>query len=361
MSGKNETIMSSRNYCLILAGGIGQRLWPVSRSTKPKQFLDLFGTGRTMLQQTYDRVSRFIDSDKIYVSTNVQYLPLVYEQLPQVDDMHILEEPLRRGTMASVAWGMSMITKREPMARVLVTPSDQLILNEDDYVRDMLEGLEFVAGQGDMLVMGVKATRPETGYGYIQKGDETNEKGISRVKTFSEKPAREFAEMFVRDGDFLWNTGLQVFRADVFLDTVCRMVPEYQIGIPRMMSDAESDDARLVPEVFRMLPNLSLAVGVLERAEHVCVKECSFGWADMGTWTSIHDDLPADANGNVLMNTKAYLYECKDNVIRLPNGKTVVIKGLHDYVVAEEGDILMICPREDVATMRRMHADTKFM
>jgi mannose-1-phosphate guanylyltransferase len=262
--------------------------------------------------------------------------------------------------MASVAWGMAMITKREPKARVLVTPSDQIILNEDDYVRDMLEGLEFVAEQGSMLVMGVKATRPETGYGYIQKGNETNEKGISRVKTFSEKPAREFAEMFVRDGDFLWNTGLQVFRADVFLDTVCRMVPEYQIGIPRMMSDAESDDARLVPEVFQMLPNLSLAVGILERAENVCVKECSFGWADMGTWTSIHDDLPSDANGNVLMNTKAYLYECSDNVIRMPNGKTVVIKGLHDYVVVEEGDILMICPREDVATMRRMHTDTKF-
>ena len=353
--------MNRSNYCLILAGGIGQRLWPVSRSTKPKQFLDLFGTGRTLLQQTYDRVARFIPPDNIYICTNLQYLSLVYEQLPQVDDMHILEEPLRRGTLASVVWGMAMITKRDSRARVMVTPSDQLILHEADYESNMLDGLDFVAADGHMLVMGAKATRPETGYGYIQRGDETNEKGISKVKTFSEKPSHEFAEMFVKDGDFLWNTGLQVFRADVFLDTVCRIVPEYQLGIPRLMADAESDDATLVPEVFQMLPNLSLAVGVLERADNVYVKECSFGWADLGTWVSIHDDLPADENGNVLMNTKAYLYECKDNVIRLPEGRKAVVKGLHNYVVAEEGEILMICPREDALTMRRMHTDTKFM
>lgn len=353
--------MNSKNYCLILAGGIGQRLWPVSRSSKPKQFLDFFGTGRTLLRQTYDRVVRFIEPDNIYVSTNLQYLPLVYEQLPEVDDMHILEEPLRRGTMASVAWGMAMITKRDARARVLVTPADHLILSEEDYAADMLDGLEFVDGQGEMLVMGVRASRPETGYGYIQKGDETGRKGISRVKTFSEKPAREFAEMFVRDGDFLWNTGLHVFRADVFLDTVCRLVPEYQMAIPRMMADAESDDPRLVPEVFQNLPNLGLAVGLLERADNVCVKECDFGWADLGTWTSIHDDLPSDENGNVMLDTKVYLYDCNDNVIRLPEGRMAVIKGLRDYVVAEEGEILMICPREDVATMRRMHTDTKFM
>lgn len=352
--------MSSRNYCLILAGGTGQRLWPVSRSTRPKQFLDFFGTGRTLLQQAYDRVSKFIEHDNIYISTNVQYLPLVYEQLPGVDDMHILEEPLRRGTLASVVWGMAMITKRDPQARVLITPSDQLILQEDLYQGDMLEGLDFVGEKGCLMVMGVKASRPETGYGYIQKDDEACENAICKVKAFSEKPSRDFAEMFVGDGGFLWNTSLQVFRADVFLDTVCRIVPEYQLGIPRLMADAESDDARLVPEVFQMLPNLSLAVGILERADNVYVKECSFGWADLGTWTSIHDDCPADADGNVIMDSRAYLYDCKDNVVRIPKGRTAVVKGLRDYVIAEEGDILMICPREEVSAMRRMHTDTKF-
>lgn len=358
---KINSIMSNNNFCLILAGGVGRRLWPVSRSVNPKQFLDLFGTGRTLLQQTYDRVAKIVPPENIYVSTNLQYLPLVYDQLPQVDDMHILEEPLRRGTLASVSWGMSMIMRRNAKARVLVTPADLLVLNSEAFAQDVSEGFEFVCEQEDMLVLGTHASRPETGYGYVQKGDETAAKGINKVKTFTEKPAREFAEMFVRDGDFLWNTGLHVSRADVFLDTVCRYVPEYQVAIPRMMADAECDDARLVPEVFQTLPNLSLAVGVLERADNVYVKECAFGWADLGTWTSIHDDLPADENGNVFLDTKAYLYDCADNVIRLPKGRKAVVKGLRDYVIAEEGEYLMICPREDVATMRRMHTDTKFM
>ncbi len=344
-----------------MAGGIGQRLWPVSRSMKPKQFLDLFGTGRSLLQQTYDRVSQVMEPQNIYISTNAQYLPLIYEQLPQVDDMHILEEPLRRGTLASVIWGMSVITRRNPKARVLVTPSDQLILQQDIYAKDVLEGLDFVANNDSLVVLGEKATRPETRYGYIQKGEETGTAGISKVKTFTEKPVREFAETFIRDGDFLWNTSLHVFRADVLLDTVCRMMPEYQIAMPRLMADAECNDDKLIPDIFQMLPNLSLSTGLLEHANNVYVKECSFGWADLGTWASIHDDCPADDNGNVLMDTKAYLYDCHDNVIRLPKGRTVVVKSLHDYVIAEEGEILMICPREDAAAMRRMHTDTKFM
>lgn len=333
----------------------------MSRSMKPKQFLDFFGTGRTLLQQTYDRVSEVVEPGNIYISTNVQYLPLVYEQLPQVDDMHILEEPLRRGTLASVVWGMAVITKRNPKARVLVTPSDQLVLQQDVYTKDVLDGLEFVASHDCLVAMGEKATRPETRYGYIQKGEETGSPGISKVKTFTEKPAREFAETFISDGGFLWNTGLHIFRADVLLDTVCRLMPEYQVAIPRLMCDAECDDARLVPEVFQMLPNLSLAVGLLEHADNVYVKECTFGWADIGTWASLHDDCPSDTNGNVLMDTKAYLYDCNDNVIRLPKGNTAVVKGLKDYVIAQEGEILMICPREDEAAMRKMHTDTKFM
>ncbi len=353
--------MKSQNYCLILAGGIGQRLWPVSRSVKPKQFLDFFGTGRTLLQQTYDRVSQIVEPQNIYISTNAQYLPLIYEQLPEVDDMHILEEPLRRGTLASVIWGMAVITKRNPRARVLVTPSDQLIMQQDVYTKDVMDGLEFVATHDCLVVMGEKATRPETRYGYIQKGAESDMPGINKVKTFTEKPAREFAETFISDGDFLWNTSLHAFRADVLLDTVCRTMPEYQVAIPHLMADAESDDAMLVPEAFQTLPNLSLATGLLEHTDNVYVKECSFGWADLGTWASLHDDCPSDSNGNVLMNTKAYLYDCHDNVIRLPEGKTAVIKGLKDYVIAEEGEILMICPREDAAAMRRMHTDTKFM
>ena len=353
--------MADNKYCLILAGGNGSRLWPISRTVKPKQFLDLFGTGRTLLQQTYDRVAQFIDPSHIYVSTIVDYLPLVYEQLPEVDDMHILEEPLRRGTLAAVAWGSVFLAKQDPNSVLFVTPSDQIILREEQYRQDVLAGLDFVSQNDGLLVMGITPSRPETGYGYIQMADEKPLSGdIFPVKSFTEKPDSDFANIFIQEGDFLWNTGLLCFSTRVMLDNLFMLVPEYRVEIPRMMAEAESSDPKLVPEFFSMLPNYNMDVSILERSSQVYVQRGHFGWADIGTWTSIGKDAPRDANGNVLLDTKAFLYECSGNVIRTPKGRTVVIKGLHDYVVAEEGEILMICPSQDIAAMRRMHTDTKF-
>lgn len=343
----------NHNYCLILAGGVGSRLWPVSRGSRPKQFMDIFGTGRTLLQQTYDRVSRFFPTDNIYVSTNVRYLPLVYEQLPGVDDVHILEEPLRRGTLASVAWGSVVIGKRDADARVFVSPADQLIMDEQRYRQDVLRGLDFVSTHDEVLVLGIRPTRPDTGYGYIQSGDEMSEKGIFRIKTFTEKPERSFAEMFVAEGNFLWNTGLHLFRSASFVRNLYSLIPEYQIAIPRMMADAESDDPKLVPEFFKMLPNLSLDMGVLERLDSVCVMECGFGWVDLGTWDSIGEESEHDQMGNVALDTKAQLVDCSGNIIRLPRGRRLIMKGLHDFVVLEEGDVLMICPKEDAVRIAR--------
>ena len=353
--------MADNKYCLILAGGNGSRLWPISRTTKPKQFLDIFGTGRTLLQQTYDRVAQFIDPSHIYVSTNIDYLPLVYEQLPEVDDMHILEEPLRRGTLAAVAWGSVFIAKQNLQSTLFVTPSDQIILREEQYRQDVLAGLQFVSENEGLLVMGISPSRPETGYGYIQMDDEKPLSGdIFPVKSFTEKPDAEFANIFMQEGNFLWNTGLLCFSTRVMLDNLFMLVPEYRVEIPRMMAEAESADPKLVPESFNVLPNYNMDVSILERSNHVYVQRGHFGWADLGTWASIGEDVPGDDKGNVLLDTEAYLYECTDNVIRLPEGRTAVIKGLHNFVVAEEGEILMICPRQDIAAMRRMHTDTKF-
>lgn len=353
--------MSDNRYCIILAGGNGSRLWPISRTVKPKQFLDLFGTGRTLLQQTFDRVAGFIDPSHIYVSTNVDYLPLVYEQLPEVDDKHILEEPLRRGTLAAVAWGSVFVAKQDPQSVVFVTPSDQIILKEDMYRQDVLSGLDFVSRNDGLLVMGITPTRPETGYGYIQMDEEKPLSGvIYPVKSFTEKPDMEFANIFMQEGNFLWNTGLLCFSTRVMLDNLFMLVPEYRVEIPRMMAEAESCDPKLVPECFSMLPNYNMDVSILERTRQVYVQRGHFGWADIGTWTSIGEDVPADGEGNVLLDTKAFLYDCSNNVIRLPKGRTAAIKGLHDYVIAEEGEFLMICPRRDIAAMRRMHTDTKF-
>jgi len=353
--------MADNKYCLILAGGNGSRLWPISRTVKPKQFLDLFGTGRTLLQQTYDRVAQFIDPSHIYVSTNVDYLPLVYEQLPQVDDMHILEEPLRRGTLAAVAWGSVFIAKKDPKSVLFVTPSDQIILKEEQYRQDVLDGLQFVGENDGLLVTGIMPSRPETGYGYIQMDDEKPLAGnIFPVKSFTEKPDKEFANIFMQEGNFLWNTGLLCFSTRVMLDNLFMLVPEYRVEIPRMMAEAESSDPKFAPESFNVLPNYNMDVSILERSNHVYVQRGHFGWADIGTWASLGEDITGDAEGNVLLDTNAFLYECSGNIIRLPKGHTAVVKGLKDFVVAEEGEFLMICPRQDIAAMRRMHTDTKF-
>lgn len=349
------------NYCLILAGGNGTRLWPISRTTLPKQFMDFFGSGRTLLQQTYDRVSRFIRPDHIYISTNVQYQPLVNAQLPQVSARQILEEPVRRGTLSAVAWGTVVIAKADPKANVFVTPADHMIQKEDCYAEDIMKSLEFVKEHKSLLVTGIKPTRPETGYGYIQIDDSRAfAPDIYRVKSFTEKPNAEFAEMFIQEGDFLWNSGLLSFNVDVMLSNLYSLVPEYSVEIPRMMAEAELGSRLVVPEFFNSLSNRNVDVSILERSACVCVQQGHFGWADMGTWASLYSDAPSDVQGNVLLNTKAFLYDSEHNVVRLPQGRTAVIKGLKDYVVAEEGEILMICPRKDVAAMRKMHTDTKF-
>ena len=353
--------MDKHNFCLILAGGNGSRLWPVSRSTKPKQFMDLLGTGRTLLQQTYDRVSQFIDPEYIYISTNVQYLPLLYEQLPQVDDKHILEEPLRRGTLAPVAWGSVIIAKQCPQASIFVTPSDQLITDEQQYQKDVETGLRFIGQHDSLLVTGIQPTRPETGYGYIQIDDsQAPTPSINRVKSFTEKPNEEFAQIFMEEGDFLWNTGLILFNVKTMLDSLYQLVPEYRLEIPRMMAEAESADSKKVPEFFTSLPNLNIDLSILERSDKVFVLKGNFGWVDIGTWENLCDDVRADQEGNIVLNTKTYLYDCQNNIIRLPEGHTAVLKGLHDYIIVEEGGILMICPRNDINAIRKMHTDTKF-
>ncbi|HBC28825.1 MAG TPA: mannose-1-phosphate guanylyltransferase [Prevotellaceae bacterium] len=357
----NTVSMDNHNYCLILAGGCGSRLWPVSSAHRPKQFIDFFGTGRSLLQQTYDRLAEFMPQDHIYISTNVDYLPLVYEQLPQVDDEHILEEPLRRGTLASVAWSTVVVAKRDPQACLLVTPADQIVTGESLFRRDMADALAFAARKEGILVTGITPTRPETGYGYIQTEDSREiAPGIFPVKSFTEKPGADFARVFMQEGNFLWNTGLLTYHVEVMLSNLYSLVPEYQVEIPRMMAEAETASPRLVPEFFTSLPNLGVDLSILERSNQVYVQQGHFGWADIGTWTSLYDDAPSDPDGNVLLHTPAYLYECHNNVIRLSGGRTAVVKGLRDYVVAEEEGILMICPRNDVAAMRRMHNDTSF-
>lgn len=347
------------NYCLILAGGVGSRLWPMSRTSRPKQFIDIFGTGRTLLQETYDRFARFMDPSHIYISTNANYLPYVYEQLPQVNDEHILEEPLHRGTLASAAWGTVVIKKVDSEANLIVSPSDQIILNEDIFQTDVRQALQFVSADERLMVMGIRPTRPETGYGYIQIGDDTDTAQVARVKTFTEKPERQYAEIFLQDGSFLWNTGIFLFKVDAMLHTIYQLVPEYQIEIPKMMAEAETADPKFLPGFFSVLPKLSIDMSIMEKSNNVFVYKSSFGWADLGSWGTLSESHKADADGNLLLDTKALLSNSHGNVIRMPKNHVAVIDGLENFVVVEEGDVLMICPKDRTATMRRMMTEAQ--
>ena len=216
------------NYCVILAGGIGSRLWPVSRKELPKQFLDWFGTGRTLLQQTYDRFRKIIDAKHIFIVTNEHYADLVREQLPEVAQDRILKEPIRRNTLPSVAWATTCISHLCPHGNVIVSPADQLILEENNFDNDVLKGLDFVGHSDCLLTMGVKPTRPDTGYGYIQAHENMEEGAFARVKSFTEKPALDFARVFMESGEFYWNTGLYLYNVRTMMKAIHDLVPDYR-------------------------------------------------------------------------------------------------------------------------------------
>ncbi len=361
---------SEQNYCLILAGGLGSRLWPASREKCPKQFLDFEGTGCTLIQQTYERFARFIRPENIFISTQEDYLQLLENQLPQVPRSQILAEPVRRGTLAPVAWGTSAIRQVCPDARIVVSPADQQIHDLDAFASDILLGLEFSATHEGVITMGMTPSRPETAYGYVQMDELVDtDAQIYLVKTFTEKPDVEFAQMFMNSGEFLWNTGLFVFNAQYMMHNIIKHVPVYRDEFPELSSPDAPLSPLYAPHFYTALPNLSIEYAVLEHTGHRYLQRCSFGWADLGSWSSIDadalsanqenaphppTDVKVDDQGNVTLHSDALFDNAKGNIVRLPSGHMAVISGLDNFVISEESGVLMICPKDDQAAMRRL-------
>lgn len=336
----------SNNYCVIMAGGIGSRFWPYSRKSKPKQFLDFFGMGRTLLQQTFDRYSKIVPEENIFVATNSQYKDLVKEQLPQLNQEQILLEPARRNTAPCVAWASAHISKMEPDANIIVAPADHLILKEGEFIEAIMKGLDFVAQSPQLLTLGIKPNRPETGYGYIQVADK--KKGdFYKVKTFIEKPQLEFAQVFIESDEFFWNSGIFLWKASTILEA-------FHAHMPDMYEKIMNDDKN-----FESWPNISIDYGIMEKADNVYVQLCDFGWADLGTWGSLHEASPKDLHKNVIINGNTLLYDCNNNIIAMPKGKLVVLQGLEDYLVADTDNVLLICRKGDENTIRRYVNDVQ--
>lgn len=343
-----------------MCGGIGSRFWPYSRSDKPKQFIDFFGTGRSLLQMTYDRLLPVIRPENIVVVTNERYAPTIHEQLPDVAQANILLEPARRNTAPCVAWAASHIYAKDPEASIIVTASDHLITREADFHHAIVNGFDFVEHHDALLTLGIKPTRPETGYGYIQVADNISD-NISKVKTFTEKPDRALAEVFLQTGEFFWNSGIFLWSARSILNALHTYAPEiasvFENGAGVFNTPAES---AYIDRMFPSCQAISIDYAVMEKATNVYVETVSFGWTDLGTWSSLYDNSPKNRDSNVTQNCNALAYDSKGCIFAIADKeKLVVAAGLHDYIVADAGDVLLICPKADEQSIKQMVNDAK--
>lgn len=344
-----------------MCGGVGSRFWPFSRAKMPKQFLDFFGIGKSLLQMTVERVLPLVDLEHIVIVTNEAYAPLIAEQLPDISKSNILLEPARRNTAPCVCWAAHHIYALDPEASIMTLPSDHLVLKETAFHKAMDEGMTFVEENPGLLTLGIKPTSPETGYGYIQRGiavaDESN---IMKVKSFTEKPNLEMAKLLLQSGDFYWNSGIFLWRASVILDAFARLSPDiaeiFDAGKDSYGTPAERD---FINHNFAASPSISVDYAIMEKASNVFVKTVDLGWSDLGTWRALYETSPRSAEGNVSQNCKLLSKNCTGSVFAIKGDKVVVASGLKDYIVAENGNTLLICPLEEEQEIRRMVNDVK--
>ncbi|MBR1446792.1 MAG: mannose-1-phosphate guanylyltransferase [Alloprevotella sp.] len=347
-------------YCIILAGGIGRRLWPYSRQEKPKQFLDLLGTGRTLLQSTFDRIEKVFPRENIFISTFKDYRDHVLEQLPELPADNLLCEPVQLSSAPAVAWACLHIAWRCPEANILVTPCDHFIQNEAQFCADVERGLDFVAQSDALLALGVPATQPNTAYGYIQKGEEVGD-GCYTVKSFTEKPSLDFARRFIESGEFIWNTGLFLWNARTISSLLGKIMPDVEEEIKARGSQISSDEVRgIVHRLFPTASYSSIDLIVLEKGENVLVQSCQFGWADIGNWNDLHAVEKKDGEGNAIIGThKVLLRGSANNIVAVPEGMAAIVCGLEGYVVALEGNTLIVCPNNDPSLVKQLYIDTQ--
>lgn len=330
-----------------MAGGTGKRFWPYSRKELPKQFLDFFGTGKTMLRMSYERCEGLIEPENIYITTHVDYINTVKEILPEIKEEQIIIEEERRNTAPSLAYASHVIQKKNPNATIVVIPSDQLVLNIESFKNSITKGLEFASSSEKLINVGIKPTRPETGYGYIQIDDDNRIDDFCKVKTFIEKPALEFAEVFIQSNEFYWNSGIFIWH----VDTIMKAFHENMTDVcPNLECDSPN---------FSSCPNISIDYSIMEKANNVYLQICDFGWADIGTWQSLYDASPKDINHNVILNSNTLLYGCKNNIIQMPKDKLLVAEGLEDYLIAEHKNVLLICKKDNQNTIRKFVNDAE--
>jgi len=353
--------MNKNNYAIIMAGGIGSRFWPISRSSHPKQFIDILGTGKTLIQNTYERFLKICPPENIYVVTNENYTKLVKHQLPDMGDGQILTEPVMRNTAPCVAYGCFKIESLNPEAVIVVAPSDQQILDEEAFVTAIEKSLQTAASTDSLITLGIKPSRPDTGYGYIQYTDQAINQDFHKVKTFTEKPTLEIAKTFIQSGDFLWNAGIFVWSAQAIVKAFGRHLPEMHEIFAEARPVYNTDEEKsYVHKAYQQCINISIDYGIMEKADNVYVLPSAFGWSDLGTWASIYDLAEKDYVGNaVIPSEKVIMYDSSNCMVNVPGEKLVILQGLHDFIVVESNNTLLICPRDQEQNVKQVVADVK--
>ena len=341
-----------------MAGGVGSRFWPMSRRNMPKQFLDILGTGKSFIRSTYERFLPLVPKENFLVVTNRAYRSLVMEHIPELDPEQILCEPIGRNTAPAIAYAAHRLRKKCADARMIVTPSDHLILNEAEFQVAINECLEFVADHDALMTVGIEPSRPDTGYGYLQKSDSNV---ISRVKCFTEKPALEIAQAFVDCGEFVWNSGLFVWSIDSIMRAFETYLPEHHALFTSAYDAlATESEEQAIEQVFAECKSISIDYGVMEKAENVYVRCSDFGWSDVGTWGSVYQLSQKDRNENMLSHDGCYAYDTSKSIVSVREGKVAVIKGLNDYIVVDTDDVLLVCPRSDEQSIKKYIDDVRF-
>jgi len=353
--------MNKNYFCVIMAGGVGARFWPMSRTSQPKQFIDILGTGESLLQRTFQRFLKVCPPENIFIATNSIYRNLVKQQLPGIAESQILCEPSRRNTAPCIVYANYKIHQINPNATIVVAPSDHVITKEDEFTNVILSAMDAATHNNWLITLGIQPSNPNTGYGYIQFDENeiyAKDNRLKKVKTFTEKPELEMAKQFLQSGDFLWNAGIFIWKLENSMKAFKQYLPEidelFEPGSSYYNTPEERD---FIEKTYPMCKNISIDYGVMEKAENVYVLSSEFGWSDLGTWGSLYDHLPKDANRNAVVGKNVMLYHTENCVINMPKDKLAVIQGLDNFIVAEDSGILLICRKEDEQHIRQFVTD----
>lgn len=352
--------MNKHHYVAIMAGGIGSRFWPMSRTGYPKQFLDILGVGQTLIQQTFDRYAKLVPVENIYIVTSSEYVSTVHQQLPLLPVDNILSEPSRKNTAPCIAYIAFKLLQKDPDALMMAAPADNLILDTEAFLQTANKAFNFVDSINALVTIGIKPAYPNTGYGYIQHEVPEVAPGVHEVKTFTEKPNLELAKTFIASGDFLWNAGIFTWKVKTVVNAFEKFLPEmYEVFAAERSKFNTPEEKKAIENIYPQCTNISIDFGIMEKADNVFVIPASFSWSDLGTWNSAWDNTEKDNLNNAVTGSNVMIIDAKSCVVNAPNNKLVVLQGLEDYIVVDTKDVLLVCKREKEQEIKEYVAEVK--